>query len=79
MEYRQHHERIGVALDCEFPNYLVDEKIGLWLPRTIETAVGTALPMGAKVKIRGAASKPLGVASSKPAGVRTISVTGEPN
>lgn len=54
----------GVALDCEFPSYLVDEQIGLWLPRTIETAVGTALPMGAKVKIRGAASKPLASAKA---------------
>lgn len=49
----------GIALDCEFPKYLVDEKLDLWLPRTIETAVGTALPIGANVKVRGAASKPL--------------------
>ncbi len=49
----------GVALDCEFPKYLVDETLGLWLPRTIETAVGAALPTGATVKIRGSTSKPL--------------------
>lgn len=54
----------GIALDCDFPKYLVDEKIGLWLPRTIETAVGTALPIGANVKIRGSSSKPLASAKA---------------
>lgn len=54
----------GVALDCEFPKYLVDETLGLWMPRTIETAVGAALPTGATVKIRGSTSKPLASAKA---------------
>lgn len=49
----------GIAIDCEFPTYLVDETLGLWLPRTVDAAVGAALPIGTTVKIRGTTSKPL--------------------
>jgi hypothetical protein len=49
----------GISLDCIFPEYLVDEELGLWQPRTIDTVVGTALPVGSRVWLRGSASKPL--------------------
>lgn len=50
---------VGVELDCEFPAYMVDEKLGGWTPRTIEWTNATQLPIGTKVTLRARTNKPL--------------------
>ena len=46
-------------LDCEFPQYLVDEALGIYLPRTVKLTPGTRLPRGTQVRIRAGANKDL--------------------
>jgi hypothetical protein len=50
---------VETKLDCQFPAYLVDEQLSLWLPRTIDLASGTQLPRGTRVKVRARANKDL--------------------
>ncbi len=46
-------------LVCTFPDYMVDEQLSLWLPRTIELTSATQLPQGTRVTIRGQSNKAL--------------------
>ena len=48
-----------VQLDCTFPDYLVDEELGIHLPRTERLTPGTRLPTGTRILIRATADKPL--------------------
>ena len=50
---------IGVELECKFPDYLVDEKLSLWLPRTVELTPATELPRGSEITLRARTNKPL--------------------
>jgi len=50
---------VGVELDCIFPAYMVDEKLGAWTPRTIPWTNSTQLPRGTQVTIRVRTNKPL--------------------
>jgi hypothetical protein len=50
---------VGVELACQFPAYLVDEKLALWLPRTVELTSATQLPRGTDVTIRVRTNKAL--------------------
>ncbi|MGM0488680.1 MAG: hypothetical protein ACQESR_18225 [Planctomycetota bacterium] len=50
---------VETQLDCVFPDYLVNEELSLWLPRTVELASGTQLPMGTRVTLRSRANKDL--------------------
>ena len=50
---------IGAELDCRFPDYLVDQQLALWLPRTVELTSATQLPRGTDVTIRAFSNKPL--------------------
>ncbi len=50
---------VGVDLDCKFPAYMVDEKAGSWLPRTVAWTNTTQLPRGTEVTIRARTNKPL--------------------
>ncbi len=52
-------EVVAAQLECEFPEYMVDEKHSLWLPRTIDITPGLQLPRGTKVVLKGTANKPL--------------------
>ena len=49
----------GVELDCKFPDYMVDEALSSWLPRTIDLTNATQLPAGTDVTIRASTNKPL--------------------
>lgn len=50
---------VATELDCTYPPYMVDEKLSLWLPRTIDLTNATQLPVGTQVTIRAKANKPL--------------------
>jgi hypothetical protein len=50
---------IATELDCVFPEYLVDERLALWLPRTQPLTGATQLPRGTDVTIRVLTNKPL--------------------
>lgn len=50
---------IETQLDCVFPDYMVDEQLSLWLPRTMKLASGTQLPMGTRVTLRSRTNKDL--------------------
>lgn len=49
----------AVELECVFPPYLIDEKLGSWQPRTIDWTSATQLPRGTDVTIRVHTNKPL--------------------
>jgi hypothetical protein len=49
----------GVELDCRFPDYLADEKLGTWLPRTVELTSATQVPRGTEITLRVQTNKPL--------------------
>jgi len=49
----------GVDLECKFPDYMVDEKLSLWLPRTVELTPATPLPRGTDVTILARTNKAL--------------------
>ena len=68
LDHRQRNYRLTVVpspvivktqLDCTFPQYMVDEELSLWLPRTIELASGTQLPNGTHIKICAQTNKDL--------------------
>ncbi|MCH2130337.1 MAG: hypothetical protein MK179_14425 [Pirellulaceae bacterium] len=48
-----------VQLDCVFPEYLVDETLGIYLPRTERLTPGTRLPVGTQIQILASSDKPL--------------------
>ncbi len=50
---------VDVELDCVFPDYLVDESLALWMPRTDTLTGATQLPQGTDVTIRVLTNKPL--------------------
>ena len=50
---------VATQLDCVFPDYMVNEQLSLWLPRTIELASGTQLPLGTDVTLRSQTNKDL--------------------
>ncbi len=50
---------IEAELGCEFPGYMVNEELGLWLPRDIPLTSGTQLPAGTEVTLKAASNKPL--------------------
>ena len=50
---------VATELDCVFPQYMVDEELSLWLPRTMELTGGTQLPLGTELTIRVRTNKPL--------------------
>ena len=50
---------IETKLACEFPEYMRNDALSTWLPRTIELASGTQLPMGTRITIRARANKDL--------------------
>jgi hypothetical protein len=50
---------VEVKLACQFPQYMVDEKLSLWLPRTVDLAPGMQLPRGTKIELQARSNKPL--------------------
>lgn len=50
---------VKAELDCVFPEYIVDEGLSSWLPRTIPLTTSTQLPRGTKFTLRAEANKPL--------------------
>lgn len=50
---------VNAELDCVFPDYMVNEELSSWLPRTIPLTTSTQLPRGTKFTLRGEANKPL--------------------
>ncbi len=49
----------GVELDCKFPEYMVDEALSSWLPRTVDLTNATQLPIGTDVTVRASTNKSL--------------------
>jgi hypothetical protein len=50
---------IDTQLECVFPDYMVDERLSLWLPRTIDLASGTQLPHGTRITLHARSNKDL--------------------
>jgi hypothetical protein len=50
---------VETKLECEFPHYMVNESLSLWLPRTLDLASGTQLPNGTHITLRARANKDL--------------------
>lgn len=50
---------IEALLDCTFPDYMVNEKLATWLPRTIPLTTATQLPLGTRFTLRAHTNKPL--------------------
>lgn len=50
---------VETQLDCVFPDYMVNEDLSLWLPRTVELASGTQLPEGTQITLRSQTNKHL--------------------
>ena len=50
---------IEVQLNCTFPDYLVDEELGVFLPRSERLTPGTRLPIGTRILARATADKSL--------------------
>jgi len=50
---------IAAMLDCTFPDYMVNEELATWLPRTIPLTTATQLPLGTRFTLRAHTSKPL--------------------
>ena len=50
---------IDTQLECVFPDYMVDERLSLWLPRTIDLAGGTQLPHGTRITLHARSNKDL--------------------
>lgn len=67
---------VAVEVACEFPEYMVNEQLSLWQPRTVPLTPGLQLPRGTKLKLLATANKPLqSVTISNPDGdsVETLS------
>ena len=50
---------VKTELDCEYPNYMVDQQSLRWTPRTVTYTGPTVLPQGTSILIRCESSKPL--------------------
>ncbi|MDA1049916.1 MAG: hypothetical protein O3C40_05485 [Planctomycetota bacterium] len=50
---------VAATLDCTFPEYMVNEELASWLPRTIPLTTATQLPLGTRFTLRGHTNKPL--------------------
>lgn len=50
---------VETLLDCTFPEYMVDERLSLWLPRTLELTSSTELPAGTRIVVQARCNKPL--------------------
>ncbi|MBC8353975.1 MAG: hypothetical protein H8E66_18415 [Planctomycetes bacterium] len=50
---------IAATLDCDFPDYMVNEELATWLPRELPLTTATQLPLGTRFTLRGHTSKPL--------------------
>jgi hypothetical protein len=50
---------IEAMLDCTFPDYMVNEELATWLPRTIPLTTATQLPLGTRFTLRAHTNKPL--------------------
>lgn len=50
---------VGADLRCKFPEYMVEEELGLWLPRDVALTSGTQLPIGTDVTVKAKSNKPL--------------------
>lgn len=50
---------VSVDVDCEFPPYMVDEKLSQWLPRKMPLTSGMQLPRGTKLTVHARSNKPL--------------------
>ena len=50
---------VEVKIACQFPSYMVDEKLSLWLPRTVNLTPGLQLPRGTKLTFQCRSNKPL--------------------
>ena len=50
---------IDAQLACEFPQYMVDEELSSWLPRTVPLTTATQLPRGTHITLQAQANKPL--------------------
>ena len=54
---------VAATLDCTFPDYMVNEELSSWLPRTIPVTTATQLPLGTRFTMKGRTNKPLASAS----------------
>ena len=43
---------VETKLHCQFPDYMVNPSLSLWLPRTLDLADGTQLPNGTRITVR---------------------------
>jgi hypothetical protein len=50
---------VETQLACVFPEYMVNEELSLWLPRTVDLVSGTQLPIGTHVTISARSNKEL--------------------
>ncbi len=50
---------VDAMLDCTFPEYMVNEELSTWLPRTIPVTTATQLPLGTAFTLRMHTNKPL--------------------
>ncbi|MCA9122810.1 MAG: hypothetical protein H6822_36660 [Planctomycetaceae bacterium] len=50
---------VAAALDCVFPDYMVNETLATWLPRTVPLTTATQLPIGTQFTLHARANKPL--------------------
>ncbi|MDP6468243.1 MAG: hypothetical protein QF918_10920 [Pirellulaceae bacterium] len=50
---------VAADLRCNFPKYMVNEELGLWLPRDVALSSGSQLPIGTDVTIIARSNKPL--------------------
>lgn len=50
---------IGTEVACQFPDYMVDEALSQWLPRTETLTAATQLPLGTELTVHCRANKPL--------------------
>jgi len=50
---------VGADLTCTFPAYMVNDDLGLWLPRDVPLTSGSQLPLGTDVTLKARSNKPL--------------------
>ena len=50
---------VSVDLRCSFPKYMVNDELGLWLPRDVALSSGSQLPIGTNVTVIAKSNKPL--------------------
>jgi hypothetical protein len=50
---------VSVDLRCSYPQYMVNNELGLWLPRDVALSSGSQLPIGTNVTVIAKSNKPL--------------------